>query len=55
MRAFAYFLWIMISPITFGALIPVLFAVFICDSAFLVVLVYILYSIIWFVINEKIN
>ena len=47
------FFWILISPITFGILVPVLFAYFVSNEPFTCGFIYIAYGSIWFYINEK--
>lgn len=47
------FLWILISPIVFGALIPVGIALLITENQFIVCLSYIVYTVLWFWIHNK--
>ena len=47
------FLWILFSPITFGAFFPVAIALFITKNQFVVCMSYIIYAGLWFWINDS--
>ena len=47
------FLWILFSPITFGAFFPVAIALFITKNQFVVCMSYIIYACLWFWINDS--
>ena len=47
-------LWILFSPLTFGALFPVVIALFVTKNQFIVGMSYIIYASVWFWINETI-
>lgn len=48
------FIYLLISPILFGVFLTVIIAKFITNDIMIVTCGYVLYSIIWGIINEKI-
>ena len=46
------FFWILFSPITFVAFFPVVIALYITKNQFIVGMSYVLYSGVWFWIND---